>query len=80
MAKRFDETDSFINTVLTEANWNQANIKVKLTEESKAQQEDEDSRNAGRGPGIVTTRDGKAINASEVDDEDEEYGSWNDER
>lgn len=70
--KRFDETDSFINTVLTEANWDQANIKVKLTEESKAQQEDEDSRNAGRGPGIVTTRDGKAINASEVDDEDED--------
>lgn len=34
MAKRFDETDSFISTVLNEANWTQANIKVKLTEES----------------------------------------------
>lgn len=43
MAKRFDETDNFINTVLTEANWTQANIKVKLTEESEAQQEDEES-------------------------------------
>lgn len=32
--KRFDETDSFINTVLTEANWSQANIKVKLNEET----------------------------------------------
>lgn len=32
--KRFDETDSFINTVLTEANWDQANIKLKLNEES----------------------------------------------
>lgn len=74
MAKRFDETDSFINTVLTEANWNQANIKVKLTEESKAQQEDEDSRKAGRGPGIVTTRSGKAINASEVDDDEMQDG------
>jgi len=70
MAKRFDETDNFINTVLTEANWTQANIKVKLTEESEAQQEDEDSRNAGRGPGIVTTKSGKAINASEVDDDE----------
>ena len=35
MAKRFDETDNFINTVLTEANWTQANIKVKLNEESE---------------------------------------------
>ncbi len=33
MAKRFDETDNFINTVLTEANWTQANIKLKLNEE-----------------------------------------------
>jgi len=33
MAKRFDETNDFIKTVLTEANWTQANLKVKLNEE-----------------------------------------------
>lgn len=37
MAKRFDETDNFINTVLSEANWTQANIKVKLNENTTEQ-------------------------------------------
>jgi len=32
MAKRLDDNQDFINTVLTEANWTQANIKVKLNE------------------------------------------------
>jgi len=48
MAKRFDETDSFINTVLTEANWTQANIKVKLNEQDedtpKDKEEDKSSK------------------------------------
>lgn len=43
MAKRLDDNQDFINTVLTEANWNQANIKVKLTEETSMDDDDEDN-------------------------------------
>jgi len=32
MAKRLDDNQDFINTILNEANWSQANIKVKLNE------------------------------------------------
>jgi len=42
--KRFDETDSFINTVLTEANWDQANIKLKLNEESNPFEKKDDEK------------------------------------
>jgi len=42
--KRFDETDSFINTVLTEANWSQANIKLKLNEESNPFEKKDDEK------------------------------------
>lgn len=83
MAKRFDETDSFINTVLTEANWNQANIKVKLTEETENNNDDEDTteledkdeeRQSGRKK-IVMTKDGRAMAAEETPKEDREDSS-----
>ena len=35
MAKRLDDNQDFINTVISEANWTQANIKVKLTENTE---------------------------------------------
>lgn len=43
MAKRLDDNQDFINTVLTEANWNQANLKVKLTEETSMDSDDDDN-------------------------------------
>lgn len=67
MAKRFDETDSFINTVLNEANWTQANIKVKLTEESE--------KSAIENPDAPpTTDDDKKEGEEDEDDEKKEEG------
>ena len=48
MAKRLDETQDFINTVLSEANWTQANIKVKLNEE-KAEDDTDDEGEDDKG-------------------------------
>jgi hypothetical protein len=47
MAKRLDDTQGFINTVLSEANWTQANIKLKLNEEEDKTEEGEDEEEEG---------------------------------
>lgn len=60
MVKRFDETNDFINTVLTEANWTQANIKVKLNEEDKKDGE------------AITDPNAPASNSDGNEDEDED--------
>jgi len=61
MAKRFDETDNFINTVLTEANWTQANIKVKLNEETN-----------GSVPAGLPTQENEDEEEEEEDEEEDE--------
>jgi len=63
MAKRFDETDNFINTVLTEANWTQANIKVKLTEETDTDSEDDEDGEDDGATTDGTTTDGATTEA-----------------
>ena len=75
MAKRFDETDSFINTVLTEANWSQANIKVKLNEEKTEDDDDDDDAPAAPATPAANGDDADADDApatTAANDEDDE--------
>lgn len=69
MAKRFDETNDFIKTVLTEANWTQANLKVKLNEEEETNadadaDEDEDENDPNAPTSNGDNKDGEDIKDS----------------
>lgn len=67
--KRFDETDSFINTVLSEANWSQANIKLKLNEESNPFEKKDDEKEENK---EEPKKGGDNKGSEEEEDEDEE--------
>jgi hypothetical protein len=83
MANRFNETDSFINTVLTEANWTQANIKIKLNEENdgnnpnpfaddnKKKKKEDNDPNAPNAPNAPKKDDENDPNAPKKDDEND---------
>lgn len=66
MAKRFDETNDFIKTVLTEANWTQANLKVKLNEEEETNADEDEDENDPNAP---------TSNGDNEDEEDMEESS-----